>query len=269
MGIGRSTEVPAKPPPAVATGALVLVAGANGGVGQLTVNRLLESGFRVRAVVRNLAKAEAIFGHNNQNLEIVTCDMREESGIPDIMHGVQAVISCLGTTAFPSTRWKNSNDPEETDKLAIGNLVKHTPTDVRFVLISSAGVTRREQLPFSILNIFNVLTYRRLSEKNLMASGLPWTILRPSRLTDAPYTSTDLNTLIRGKRGDRLAIRVSGKDDLYGEASRIDVAEAIVQCLHLPTTIHNCYALESIKGDDAPEQDTTKWLNLFSSCDVA
>lgn len=30
-----------------------------------------------------------------------------------------------------------------------------------------------------------------------MASGLPYTILRPSRLTDGPYTSYDLNTLLQ------------------------------------------------------------------------
>lgn len=269
VGVGRSTETPAKPPYEVAEGSLVLVAGANGGVGQLTVQRLLESGFRVRAVVRNLSKARAIFGSDTPNLEIVTCEMRQEQGIPEIMKDVQAVCCCIGTTAFPSPRWKDDNDPEQTDKLAIGNLVKHTPSDIRFVLISSAGVKRTGQLPFSILNLFKVLTYRRMSEKYVMASGLPWTILRPSRLTDAPYTSTDLNTLIRGKRGNRLAVRMSSDDDLYGEASRIDVAEAIVQCLHLPITVHGCYALESIQGDNSPEQDTTKWLNLFSSCDAA
>ena len=71
LGIRLSgTQTPANEPPAVAEGSRVLVAGANGGVGQLTVQRLLESGFRVRAVVRNVSKAEAIFGHNTPNLEV-------------------------------------------------------------------------------------------------------------------------------------------------------------------------------------------------------
>ena len=164
-------------------------------------------------------------------------------------------------------RWKGDNSPEKTDKVAIANLIQYTPSDIgRFVLISSAGVTRTDQFPFVILNLFNVLTYRRGIEKSVMSSGLPWTILRPSRLTDAPYTSTDLNTLIRGTRGSRLAVRLSGEDNLYGEASRIAVAEAIVQCLHLPDTSHHCFALESIDGEDPPEQDTNKWNHLFSSC---
>ena len=164
-------------------------------------------------------------------------------------------------------RWKGDNTPEQTDTVAIANLIQHTPHDIcRFVLISSAGVTRADQFPFAILNLFNVLTYRRGVEESVMSSGLPWTILRPSRLTDAPYTSTDLNSLIKGARGNRLAVRVSGEDNLYGEASRIDVAEAIVQCLHLPDTAHHCFALESIDGEDPPERDTNKWNRLFSSC---
>eukprot|EP00983_Pelagomonas_calceolata_P046475 1140195-Pelagomonas_calceolata.AAC.1 len=36
-----------------------------------------------------------------------------------------------------------------------------------------------------------VLKYKRDAEELLMKSGLPWTIIRPSRLTDGPYTSFD------------------------------------------------------------------------------
>ena len=55
---------------ALSVGSLVLVAGSTGGVGQLTVQRLLESGFRVRAVARDIAKAEEIFGVDTPNLEV-------------------------------------------------------------------------------------------------------------------------------------------------------------------------------------------------------
>lgn len=42
-----------------------------------------------------------------------------------------------------------------------------------------------------------VLKFKHDSELALMASGLPYTIFRPSRLTDGPYTSYDLNTLLQ------------------------------------------------------------------------
>jgi len=42
-----------------------------------------------------------------------------------------------------------------------------------------------------------VLKFKHDVELALQASGLPYTILRPSRLTDGPYTSYDLNTLLQ------------------------------------------------------------------------
>jgi uncharacterized protein YbjT (DUF2867 family) len=42
-----------------------------------------------------------------------------------------------------------------------------------------------------------VLKFKHEVELALMASGLPYTLLRPSRLTDGPYTSFDLNTLLQ------------------------------------------------------------------------
>lgn len=51
----------------------------------------------------------------------------------------------------------------------------------------------------AILNLFGVLTLKRQAEQFLAASGIPYTILRPSRLTDGPYTSYDLNTLLQAR----------------------------------------------------------------------
>lgn len=57
-----------------------------------------------------------------------------------------------------------------------------------------------------------------------MQSGLPYTILRPGRLTDGPYTSYDLNTLLQATAGNRQDIQVAAKDELNGETSRIALA---------------------------------------------
>ena len=70
------------------------------------------------------------------------------------------------------------------------------PTQLqRFVLVSSIGVERTDQMPFLILNLFGVLKFKRKGEQTLMTSGLPYTVLRPGRLTDGPYTSYDVNTV--------------------------------------------------------------------------
>ena len=69
-----------------------------------------------------------------------------------------------------------------------------------------------------------VLKYKKQAETLLQQSGLPWTILRPSRLTDGPYTSYDLNTLLQATAGTRQDVLISAQDDQLGEASRIAVA---------------------------------------------
>jgi len=100
----------------------------------------------------------------------------------------------------------------------------------------------------------------------LEASGIPYTLLRPSRLTDGPYTSYDLNTLLKATAGSRKDVVLSPQDDLRGEASRITVAEAVVQALGCKGTEGRAYAIESKEGQ-GPGQDGGKWEALFAACD--
>ena len=77
-----------------------------------------------------------------------------------------------------------------------------------------------------------VLKFKGMGEQALIDSGLPFTILRPGRLTDGPYTSYDINTLIKATSGTRRAVDI-GKGDvlLPEETSRIVVADAAVAAL--------------------------------------
>ena len=47
--------------------------------------------------------------------------------------------------------------------------------------------------------LVGVLKWKKEGERLLQQSGLPWTIVRPNRLTDGPYTSYDLNTLLQAR----------------------------------------------------------------------
>lgn len=112
-----------------------------------------------------------------------------------------------------------------------------------------------------------MLQYKRESEIALERSGLPYTILRPSRLTDGPYTSYDLNTLLKATAGSRKDVILSPRDDLKGEASRISVAEAVVQVLGCAETEGRAYGIESVEGG-GPGGDAAQWAALFAACDA-
>ena len=241
-----------------------MVAGATGGVGQIVSAKLLERGYIVRALSRDEEKTRSMLG-KAPNLEIVQgVDMRSPSTLVHATKNVAAVCCCTGTTAFPSARWKGGNTPEQTDFVAVKNLIAATPKDTvrRFILCTSAGVERADQFPFVILNAFGVLKYKRLGEIELENSGLPYTIIRPNRLTDGPYTSYDLNTLLKGISGERQDVILTRKDDQVGETSRIAVAEAIVQSLISPYTVNLTFSIGSTKGS-GPGTDPTAWEALF------
>ncbi|NEQ64869.1 MAG: SDR family oxidoreductase [Symploca sp. SIO2D2] len=242
---------------------LVLVVGATGGVGQLTVGKLLSKGFQVRVLTRNASKAQKMF---DNRVEIVVGDIRNPATLPAATQDVTQIICSTGTTAFPSAKWdfdsiqeykgianliewlklyfkpgyciaKAKNSPEEIDAKGVSNLLAATPTNLkRFVFVSSCGILRKDKPPYSLLNAFGVLDAKYKGEQGIIASGLPYTIIRPGRLIDGPYTSYDLNTLLKATTGRKLAVVLGTGDTLSGQTSRIDVASACVECLTYPIT---------------------------------
>ncbi|MFN9400831.1 MAG: NAD(P)H-binding protein, partial [Dolichospermum sp.] len=94
----------------------------------------------------------------------------------------------------------------------------------RFVFVSSCGILRKHQFPFNILNLFGVLDAKEKGEKAIINSGIPYTIIRPGPLIDGPYTSYDLNTLLKATTAGKLNVVLKTGDIITGDSSRIDVA---------------------------------------------
>ncbi|XP_022873051.1 uncharacterized protein At5g02240 [Olea europaea var. sylvestris] len=244
---------------------VVLVVGGTGGVGQLVVASLLDRNIKSHLLIRKPEKATALFGeHSEDKLKVFKGDTRNREDLdPSVFEGVTHVICCTGTTAFPSKRWDGDNTPERTDWEGVRNLVQALPPSVkRFVLVSSVGVTKFNELPWSIMNLFGVLKYKKMGEDFVRDSGLPFTIIRAGRLTDGPYTSYDLNTLLKATAGERRAVVIDQGDKLVGEVSRLVVAEACIQALDIDFTEGQIYEINSVQGE-GPGNDTQKWKDLF------
>ena len=260
---------------------LVLVVGATGGVGQLTVGELLAQNIRVRILARNPDKAHQMFA---DQVDIVVGDTRTADTLPAAMPGVTHIISCTGSTAFPTSRWEfrqassrwewfkrytnpsycraqANNSPEKVDAIGGQHLVNAAPRDLkRFLLVSACGIERKDKLPFNILNAFGVLDAKLVGETALRQSGLPYTIVRPGRLIDGPYTSYDLNTLLKAKTESQLGIVVGTGDTLSGETSRIDLAAACVVCLHNPYMVGKVFEMMSA----GPRPSSIDWDTLLA-----
>ncbi len=261
---------------------LVLVAGATGGVGQLVTAKLLEkNSFKVRILTRKESKAKKMFG---DRVEIAIGDIRNSENLAEATKDVKYIICCTGTSAFPSAKWdfeidnnlldwlkiyfdadfrnsKAKNSPQQVDTEGVINLVNAAPKDLaRFIFVSSCGVLRKDTFPYSLLNSFGVLDAKKAGEEAIINSGLPYTIVRPGRLIDGPYTSYDLNTLLKAKTDNRLDVVLGTGDTLTGQTSRIDVAEACMQSLFYPITSNQIF--EIVNFGKRPSQ--INWEKLFS-----
>jgi uncharacterized protein YbjT (DUF2867 family) len=264
----------------------LLVVGGTGGVGQLVVATLLQQGRSVRLLTRHPERARTLFADMTPDpaaLELVVGDIRQSASLPAALDGVSEIICTAGSTAFPSDRWEFDlpndglakiaawgeiyldsrkratarNSPAQVDGVGVTNLVQAAPKDLRrFLLISSCGVERQQIFPYSVLNSFGVLTAKKQGEDALRAAGLPFTILRPGRLTDGPYTSRDLNSLIQAKTQGRLGVMIWTGDRLSGDSSRLD-------CLDLPATQNKIYEL--INQGSRPAQ--INWAELFQQAE--
>lgn len=220
----------------------VLVVGATGGVGQLAVAKLLEKEFSVRVLTRSTERARQMFG---ERVDVAVGDIRQPETLAPAMQQITHIICCTGTTAFPSARWefvplqlnglqrlqewgkiyldaeyrrtRAKNSPENVDAQGVGNLVAAAPQELkRFVFVSSCGIERKDKLPYSLLNAFGVLDAKQQGEEAVVRSGLPYTIIRPGRLIDGPYTSYDLNTVLRATTDGKLGIVIDTGDTLSG-----------------------------------------------------
>ncbi|XP_037421491.1 sanguinarine reductase-like [Triticum dicoccoides] len=252
-----------------ASSRLVLVVGGTGGVGQLLVASLLSRKIKTRLLLRNPEKAAFLFGKQDESvLQVYEADTRNVDSLnPEMFEGVTHVVCTTGTTAFPSKRWDGDNTPERVDWDGVRNFVSAMPQTVkRLVLVSSIGVTKYNEIPWSIMNLFGVLKYKKMAEDFVRNSGIPFTIIRPGRLTDGPYTSYDLNTLVKATAGERRAVEIGQGDKLVGEASRLVVAEACIQALDIESTQGKIYEISSVKGE-GPGSDQEKWKQLFAAAE--
>ncbi|XP_078170952.1 protein TIC 62, chloroplastic-like isoform X5 [Carex rostrata] len=167
---------------------VVFVAGSTGKVGSRLVRELLKLGFRVRAGVRSSQRAGPLLQSVKQmkpvdstqappeeRLEIVECDLENQSTIKAAIANASIVTCCIGASekeVFDIT------GPYRIDYKATSNLIQEA-TNLKvdhFILLTSLG-TGKIGFPAALLNLFwGVLCWKQKAEEELISSGLPYTV---------------------------------------------------------------------------------------------
>jgi uncharacterized protein YbjT (DUF2867 family) len=203
---------------------VVLVVGASGPLGRAVVDALLARGARVRAFARHASTIPP-----REALERVDGSALDSSAIASVMVGVGSVVCVLGPT--------KTSEPDVcgrgTERLVRAMREHHVS---RLVCVTGAMIGHpRERLGRVYRFIASrvpapAMEDRRAQETVVRESGLEWTLVRPTRLTNGPRTGRIL-------AGDDFRIGA------LAHVSRADVAAFVADVLARPDTIGRAYAL--------------------------
>jgi nucleoside-diphosphate-sugar epimerase len=197
---------------------MVLVAGAHGRLGERVVALLLHRGHAVRGLVRTESQAGAL---REVGAEAVVSDLRGD--VEWTAEGCEAAVFAAGARHLAELSAVDAGGAaklaEAADRFELS----------RFVLCSVIGADRPERRSGDVREF---LAAKQHAERRLARIGLPWTILRFGRLTEAA--------------GDgHIATVVDAEAALT--LSRDDAAVAVVEALGRRQLAH--LAVNVIDGD--------------------
>ncbi len=204
------------------------VFGATGRTGLQVVEQGLAAGHEVRAVVRDATRLDADRG----GLEVVVADVMDPATIVESVTGSDAIINTIGT--------RSGRAPTTVCADSARSIVEamHKAEARRLIVVSGTGPfddgdgpgMRYILKPIGRLFLKNVFADFVEMEEIVRASGLDWTIVRPPRLTDKPFTGQyrtrrelNLRRSFTASRADvaDLILAVSGDSDTYGATIHI------------------------------------------------
>merc|ERR1719262_695267 len=200
----------------------VFVAGAAGRTGRRVVRELIAGGWSVRAGVRLGGAAvppEVVAGAAPGQLTEVGFDLSRPASLPAALGDAEAVVCCVGA---PEDALNRPSTPREIDGEGVAALAEcaGAAESVRhMVLVSSLGAGKFG-LTASLLNLFwEVLKRKRVGEEAVVASGVPYTILRPGGMEKPGDDYGNTHNLVFAEEDTRFG----------GQVSRLQVAQVAAE----------------------------------------
>jgi len=149
---------------------MILIVGASGRLGSIVAQRLLAQGKAVRAMTRTPLTLAHL---KQQGAEVVSGDLRNPASLLSACRGVEQVLA-----AAHALVGKGNNNPQTVDDAGNRQLIDAAKAAgvKHFIFVSVLGAS-----PDSPLEFFRI---KYQAEEYLRASGLNFTILRPSAFMD-------------------------------------------------------------------------------------
>ncbi|MFI8170839.1 NAD(P)-dependent oxidoreductase [Streptomyces sp. NPDC085931] len=203
----------------------VTVFGATGAIGSLTVTELLQRGHQVTAYARNPQKIPAAWG---DRVHVVIGEMSDADAIDSAVAGADAVVSALG----PSMDRKVTGLPLVAGTGHILAAMKRHNVR-RYIGHATPAILDPQEKPTPVTRLiafmprtFMPRAYEEITgmSRQIMASGLDWTIVRFIAPKDTPKQPR-VRTGFFGT--DKLGFAVSRADIAAFTAAQVDDATYI------------------------------------------
>ncbi|MEO8575531.1 MAG: complex I NDUFA9 subunit family protein [Gemmatimonadales bacterium] len=207
----------------------VVVTGASGLVGTRLCIELVKTGWKVRAVVRDTAKAAHRLGH--LDLEMRVGDVRDRHSMQAAMKGAGSLVHLAAVAIEKGGDSYASINTEATQVILDAARAESVE---RIVYMSQNGSDSSSPFPF--------LRSKGVAQNIVTESTAKWTVLRPSVI----FGPNDefVNVLARLVRLSPLIFPLPGGGSARFQPVAVsDIARAIIKILEDDSTIHRSYAI--------------------------
>jgi putative NADH-flavin reductase len=198
----------------------LVVLGATGGTGLEIVRRVVDQGHSVTAFVRSAERLKPFL----DRIAVKQGDLLNGDELAEAIRDHEAVLSGFGPRLPIS---KADEDLLHRFALTLTGAMRHAGVR-RVVVVSTAFLFKDSVVPptylFGRLFFSGVVVDASAMEQVLRKSELDWTIVRPPKLTDKPYTG-------------RYRVREGHLPHFGFSISRADVADCFVKAAEDPATI--------------------------------
>ena len=202
----------------------VAIFGATGGIGVELVKQALERGHSVTAFVRDPTKLTG----KGDDLTIITGDIYDGQSVTRCIQGLDAVLCALGARDLKETMLRTTGTVNIIDGM------KHNKVR-RLLVVSAMGIGTS----WNTLSLLNKLFFATMlssarsdheaQETAVKASGLDWTVIRPSGLVNTPGTGVYMV-------GENIRAKTS-------KIPRSDVADLMLNALEEGSLVHQAITI--------------------------